>query len=80
MIEITRRVAAQFRAAARRCVCRRPRGLAPPVVLETGEQGVTLFAAVNGVGVSLTVSGSGQSPARLSVPIEVLTAPSPNCR
>ena len=74
MIEITRRVAAQFRAAARRCVCHRPKGLSPPVVLEAGEQGVTLFAAVNGVGVSLSVPKPRQSPERLIVPIEVLQA------
>ena len=74
MIEITRRIAAQFRAAARRCVCRRPKGLSPPVVLEAGEQGVSLFAAANGVGVSLSVPGPRQSPERLIVPIEVLQA------
>ena len=72
MIELDRRVAARFRAAVRRCVAGRPRGLAPPVVLKQNKDGLTLSVVLEETAISLDLPGPGGPAEQLMVPLTTL--------
>jgi hypothetical protein len=77
LIVLNRRDAARFRAALRRCVVGRPRGIAPAVVLVQTRDALTLSATTGETALSLRVSASDSAPkrsARLSIPITCLSA------
>ena len=74
MIELERRQAARFRAAVRRCVVGRPRGLAPPVVLQQDKDGLTLSTVLEETVLSLCLPGAGGPTERLVVPMTTLAA------
>lgn len=74
MIDIEHRDLARFRAAVRRCVAGRPRGLAPPVVLQQGKDGLTLSAALEETTLALRLSTASGPIERLVVPFGVLAS------
>lgn len=74
MIELERRNAARFRAALRRCARGRPRGPAPPVVVERTPDGLTLSAALEETALALTLPGAAGPAERLVVPLATIAA------
>jgi hypothetical protein len=74
VIELERREAARFRAAVRRCVAGRPRGLAPPIVLQQTKDGLTLSAVLEETAISLCLPGAAGPTERLVVPFSTLAA------
>src|SRR5437879_4196732 len=74
MIVLPRREAGRFRAAARRCVVGRPRGLAPPVLIHQTRETLTLSANLGEVTLSLQLSAVAEVEERLIVPFGLLEA------
>jgi hypothetical protein len=74
VIVFDRREAARFRAAVRRCVVGRPRGLAPPIVLQQQPDAVTLSADLGDVTISLRLTRSEGPSTRLVIPWTTLVA------
>lgn len=74
MIAVPRREAARFRAALRRCVVGRPRGLAPPIGCQQTRETLTLSAILGETAISLSVPAIERSPARIVIPFAILEA------
>jgi hypothetical protein len=73
MIELDRREIGRFRAAVRRCVAGRPRGLAPPILMQQDAEGLTLSAVLHEVTVAWRLPRVGAQAARLIAPFSVFT-------
>ncbi|HEY1859858.1 MAG TPA: hypothetical protein VGG61_05870 [Gemmataceae bacterium] len=73
-MELDRRDLARFRAAIRRCVGGRPRGLAPPVTLQQTKGSLTLSVVLQETALALRLPGAGGPTARLVVPSSTLAA------
>src|SRR5579871_1854779 len=74
MIVLDRREARRFRAAVRRCVAGRPRGLAPPIHLQQSKHDLTLSASLDEVAIALRLPAHDSSTARLVIPWAMLNA------
>jgi hypothetical protein len=72
MIELDRREVARFRAAVRRCVAGRPRGLELPVVLEQSKGGLMLSAVLEETAIALRLPAASERNERLVVPFSTL--------
>ncbi len=74
VIELDRREVTRFRAAVRRCVAGRPRGLTPPVVLEQSAAGLTLSTVLGETALALRLPPAGGPHERLVLPFSTLAA------
>ena len=72
MIAVNRLMAGRFRSVAKRCVVGRPRGPAPPVVVERSADEVTLFTNLGNVALALRLSEQMGQPQRIVVPASLL--------
>ena len=72
MIAFPRRVARRFRAACAKCICGRPRGPAPPVVIRQSKGRVTLTATFPEVTLELACGTPESGTEVLIVPMAVL--------
>ena len=72
MIAFPRRIARRFRAACAKCVCGRPRGQAPPVVIRQAKNRVTLTATFPEVTLELACDTPETGTEVLLVPMAVL--------
>lgn len=72
MIVLDCREAARFRVLLRRCAVGQPRTLAPPIVLQQTEDGLTLSAVLDEVALSLRVAACAGPPERLVIPFTTL--------
>jgi hypothetical protein len=74
MIMLSRAVARSFRNIMRRSVmAASPRGLAPPVLVVAGDDGLTLRAAQGEVGLTLRLSGGDVGLGQIAIPGELLS-------
>jgi hypothetical protein len=73
-MELDRRDLARFRAAVRRCVAGRPRGLAPPVTLQQNKGGITLSVFLEETALALQLPCAGGPALRLVIPSSTLAA------
>jgi hypothetical protein len=73
-MELDRRDLVRFRAAIRRCVAGRPRGLAPPVTLQQNKGGVTLSVVLEETALALHLPGAGGATECLVIPFSTLAA------
>jgi hypothetical protein len=71
-MELDRRDLVRFRAAIRRCVAGRPRGLAPPVTLQQNKGGLTLSVVLEETALALHLPGAGGPTECLVIPFSTL--------
>jgi hypothetical protein len=74
VIEVDRRQASRFRAAVRRCVAGRPRGLAPLIALQQDTDALTLSAVLEETALALRLPTAQRPNERLVVPFATLAA------
>ncbi len=73
-MKLDRRDLARFRAAVRRCVAGRPRGLAPPITLQQNKGGLTLSVVLEETALALQLLCAGGPALRLAIPSSTLAA------
>jgi hypothetical protein len=74
MLVLPRREAVRFRAALRRCVIGRPRGLAPPIACQQTKDCLTLSTMLGETALSLSVPATERATARMVIPFAILDA------